>query len=140
MSTTARAGQLAFEAAERRVLESLRGPESASSSTRRVTALSAAALLYACTFAARLAINDPDALIANFYVLPVAVLAIEFGPRAGVLGAAFGVGLVFAWSAVQSVHVDALVTGRQLVGDEPVELPAGVDGRAVREVAAMIEA
>ena len=38
------------------------------------------------------------------------------------------------------VHVDALVAGRHLVGDEPVEQPAGIDRRAVREVAAVVEA
>lgn len=108
MSTTTRARQLAFAAAERRVLENLRGTASTSSSARRVTVLSAAAVLFACTFVARLAIRDPGALIANFYAIPVAVLAIEFGTRAGVLGAALGEGLTFAWGAIESVHVGAL--------------------------------
>jgi signal transduction histidine kinase len=91
------------------VLESLRsGVVERPSHTRRGVVLAAAAALFAVTFAARLAIKDPDALIANFYVVPIALLAIEFGARAGVLGAAMALGLVFAWSAIQTVHVDAL--------------------------------
>jgi hypothetical protein len=38
------------------------------------------------------------------------------------------------------VHVDALVAGLHLVRDEVVEQAAGVDGRAVGEVAAVVEA
>lgn len=108
MSSEARVQQLAFEAAERRVLENLRGSAGSSSSTRRATVLITAAVLFGCTFAARLAIHDPDALVANFYAIPVAVLAIEFGPRAGALGAALGVALTFAWGVINTVHVGAL--------------------------------
>ena len=109
MSSTARARQLAFEAAERRVLESLRGSaEEGPSHARRLVVLAVAAALFAVTFAARLAIDDPDALIANFYVVPIALLAIEFGTRAGLLAAAVALGLVFAWSVLQTVHLGAL--------------------------------
>ena len=50
--------------------------------------MAVAALLFAATFAARLAIDDPDALLANFYIVPIAVLAIEFGVGAGLAAAA----------------------------------------------------
>jgi signal transduction histidine kinase len=108
MSTTTRARQLEFEAAERRVLENLRTTVEAPSSARRLAVLAGAAVLFVGTFAARLAIDDPDALIANFYVVPIALVAIEFGTRAGVVAAAVALGLVFAWSAVQIVHINAL--------------------------------
>jgi signal transduction histidine kinase len=68
----------------------------------------AAAVLYVLTFLARLAIHDPDALIANFYVVPIALLAIEFGTRAGIGGAALGFALVPAWSVINAIHVGAL--------------------------------
>lgn len=107
--TAARAQQLAFEAAESRVLESLRiSTAERPSHTRRLVVLAVAAALFAVTFAARLAIKDPDALIANFYVVPIALLAIEFGTRAGVLAAAAALGLVFAWSVLQAVHLGVL--------------------------------
>jgi signal transduction histidine kinase len=108
VSTSARARQLAFEAAERRVLENLKRTAPAPSPTRRITVLAVAGVLFAATFAARLAIDDPDALIANFYLVPIAVLAIEFGTRAGVLAAGLGLALVFAWTVIETVHVDAL--------------------------------
>jgi signal transduction histidine kinase len=108
VSTSVHARQLEFEAAERRVLEDLRTTAAAPSSRRRMAILSLAAVLFAATFAARLAIDDPDALIANFYVVPIALLAIEFGFRVGVSAAVAALGLVFAWSAIQTVHVDAL--------------------------------
>jgi signal transduction histidine kinase len=109
MSASARARQIAFEAAQRRVLDSLRTPAAEGpSQARQLVVLAAAAVLFALTFAARLAINDPDALIANFYVVPIALLAIEFGTRAGVLASAMALGLVFVWSALQTVHLGAL--------------------------------
>jgi signal transduction histidine kinase len=65
-------------------------------------------VLYAIAFAARLAIHDPNALLANFYIVPITVLAIEFGTSVGLLAAALALALVPAWSAINSVHVDAL--------------------------------
>jgi two-component system, NarL family, sensor histidine kinase DevS len=108
MSTTTRARQLEVEAAERRVVEQLKMTVPPPSSARRLAVLSAASVLFALTFAARLAVDDPDALLANFYVVPIVLLAIEFGTRAGVLAAVFALGLVFAWSAIETVHVSAL--------------------------------
>ena len=40
--------------------------------------------------------------------MPIAVLAIEFGTRAGLIAAAVAFALVPAWSVINSVHVDAL--------------------------------
>ncbi|MGA2929869.1 MAG: DUF4118 domain-containing protein, partial [Solirubrobacteraceae bacterium] len=108
MSSTARARRLAYEAAERRVLEDLRPADEARPGKRRIVVLAAAAVLFAATFAARLVINDPGALIANFYIAPIALLAIEFGTQSGLLAAALAIALVFAWSAIDTVNVDAL--------------------------------
>jgi signal transduction histidine kinase len=108
VSTTARARQLELEAAEHRVVERLKPAGSTRSASRRVIVVGAAAVLFAATFAARIVINDPDALLANFYVIPIAVLAIEFGVRGGLIGAAVGFALVPAWSVINTVHVAAL--------------------------------
>ncbi|HEV3323744.1 MAG TPA: GAF domain-containing sensor histidine kinase [Solirubrobacteraceae bacterium] len=100
---------MAFEAAESRVLESLKiSTAERPSHTRRLVVLAVAAALFALTFAARLAIKDPDTLIANFYVVPIALLAIEFGTRGGLIAAAVALGLVFAWSVLQAVHLGVL--------------------------------
>ena len=68
----------------------------------------AAGLLFATAFSARIVVNDPDALLANFYVVPIALLAIEFGVTGGVIGATVGFALVPAWSVINTVHIAAL--------------------------------
>jgi signal transduction histidine kinase len=101
--------QIAFEAAEQRVISRLRSavvPER--SPTRRATIVAIAALLFAATFTSRMVIHDPGALLANFYVVPTAVLAIEFGVRGGVTSAAVAMALVFAWGALETIHVTPL--------------------------------
>jgi signal transduction histidine kinase len=105
MSATTRARRLEVEAAERRVVEQLKAPEPSVSSTRRMAVLTLAGLLFAAIFVARVFVSDPGALLANFYVVPAAVLAIEFGTRAGVVATAISVGLVFAWRVIDNVHV-----------------------------------
>src|SRR5581483_5970480 len=85
----ARARQIELEAARRRVIERLKTTApTPTSATKRAAIVGIAALLFAVTFAARVVISDPDALLANFYILPVAVLAIEFGTRGGLVAAA----------------------------------------------------
>ena len=110
MSTaTGRARQIELEAAQRRVVERLRATSPTPVSTgKRAGIIAVAALLFALAFASRLAVNDPDALLANFYIVPIAVLAIEFGTRAGLIAAAIAFALVPAWAVIDSVHVDAL--------------------------------
>jgi signal transduction histidine kinase len=103
-----RARALQLEAAEHRVVEQLRLTAAAPASRRRLLVVLTAAVLFGLTFAARLLIHDPDALLANFYVVPVILLAAEFGTRGGVLAATFALGLVFAWSAIETIHVGAL--------------------------------
>ena len=104
-----RARQIELEAAQRRVIERLRAtaPPPASAAKRAAIVL-IVTLLFAATFAARLAIGDPDALLANFYIIPIAVLAIEFGTRAGLLAAAVALALVPAWSVISDIHVHPL--------------------------------
>ena len=104
-----RARQIELEAAQRRVIERLKASAPAPpSATKRAAVVLIAALLFAATFAARVAVYDPDALLANFYILPIAVLAIEFGTRAGLGAAAVALALVPAWSVINDVHVHPL--------------------------------
>ena len=110
MSTTAtRAKQIELDAAQRRVVERLKATAPRPRSpARRAAIVALTAVLFAVAFAARLAVNDPNALLANFYIVPIAVLAIEFGTRAGLIAAAVAFALIPAWSVINSVHVDAL--------------------------------
>jgi len=109
MNTTRKAHRIEIEAAERRVIERLKASAPRSTSQRkRAATVALAVVLFAAAFSARLAVNDPDALLANFYIVPVAVLAIEFGMQAGLIAAAVAFALVPAWSVINSVHLDAL--------------------------------
>jgi len=105
----ARARQIELEAAQRRVIERLRASASPPpSAAKRAVIVAIAALLFAATFTARVVISDPDALLANFYIIPIALLAIEFGTRAGLFAAAVALALVPAWSVIADVHVHPL--------------------------------
>jgi signal transduction histidine kinase len=108
MSTADRAQRLAVEAIERRVLKSLAEGDRTPAARRSRAVVGAAAVLFALTFAARLAVHDPSALIANFYTVPIALLAIVLGLRAGLVAAGFALALVYAWGAIQTVHVGVL--------------------------------
>src|SRR5205823_1880846 len=69
----ARARQIEREAAQRRVIERLRATApQPPSATKRAAVVVIATLLFAAAFTARVVINDPDALLANFYIIPVA--------------------------------------------------------------------
>jgi signal transduction histidine kinase len=53
-------------------------------------------------------IHDPGALIANFYTVPIALLAVTFGLRAGIAAAAFAIALVPAWGLITHTDIGAL--------------------------------
>lgn len=74
----------------------------------RWAVLAAALALFMGGFALRLSVDDPGALIANFYTVPIAMLAIFFGMRAGLAAAAFAILLVFAWGEIKSLEVGLL--------------------------------
>ncbi|HTU86062.1 MAG TPA: GAF domain-containing sensor histidine kinase [Solirubrobacteraceae bacterium] len=105
----ARARQIELEAAQRRVIERLKATGAPpASASKRAAILALAGVLFVAAFIARIAVNDPNALLANFYIVPIAILAIEFGLRAGLAAAAVAFVLVPAWSVINAVHVDAL--------------------------------
>jgi signal transduction histidine kinase len=76
--------------------------------SQRRLAITVAALLFAGGFALRLAVDDPGALLANFYAVPIALLAATFGLRGGLAAAGVAFALVFAWGTVTDTHVGAL--------------------------------
>ena len=99
---------LELEGAERRVRHDLAQPREERRAGREPLVLLAAALLFAAIFTARLLVHDPGALVANFYAVPIALVAAELGLRAGLAAAGVAVGFVFAWGAVDGVHVGVL--------------------------------
>jgi signal transduction histidine kinase len=95
---------LALEAAERRVRQDL---AASAETARRISpwvVVTVAFALFMGGFALRLSVDDPGALIANTYTLPIAMLAMVFGIRAGLAAAAFALVLVWAWGEFESVE------------------------------------
>jgi signal transduction histidine kinase len=99
---------LEIQGAERRVRHDLSGTVEKPGRGRAGAVLGAAAVLFLAIFAFRLAIDDPSALVANFYAVPIALVAAELGLRAGFAAAGVAIGLVFAWGAVRGVHLGVL--------------------------------
>ena len=73
--------------------------------TRR-TNLAIALALFIVVSALRLASDDPTTAISMFYLLPIALLAVEYGLRGGLLAATASAGLVATWIVVRDVDLD----------------------------------
>jgi signal transduction histidine kinase len=99
---------LEIEGAERRVRHDLSQPADEPLRKHTPLVLAVAAVLFVAIFAMRLLVHDPGALVANFYAVPIALVAAELGLRAGLASAGVAVGFVFAWGAVKGVHVGVL--------------------------------
>jgi hypothetical protein len=64
--------------------------------------------LFAAVFALRLLVAGSEDAITVLYVLPVSLLALAFGLRAGLVAGAAAVGLVALWAAAGDVSLSAL--------------------------------
>jgi signal transduction histidine kinase len=95
---------LALEAAERRVRHDLAAAAGEASRIPPWAVVAVALALFMGGFALRLSVEDPGALIANTYTVPIALLAVVFGVRAGLAAAAFALLLVWAWGEFESVE------------------------------------
>jgi len=78
-------------------------------SERRPVVVATATLLFAAVFAIRATVTSTEEAIALLYVVPVALIAAEFGLRAGLAAAALAVLLLWAWAL--STNVDLGVVG-----------------------------
>jgi hypothetical protein len=71
----------------------------------RLAVLATAVALFAAVFVARLVSDDPSNGLAFLYVLPIIMLATEFGVGAAMVGAVSAVGLVMLWSSVAGIGI-----------------------------------
>ena len=75
----------------------------------RTGLVSACAGLFLIIFGLRLGVdNDVGGEIVSLFVIPVALLAAEYGRRAGVAAGCLAFGLVIAWVQLQSIETGAL--------------------------------
>ncbi len=82
-------------------------PRSRSQPRRLVLALSAVS--FAAVFSAHLIFEGIPDSVTTLYVLPIAALATEYGPRGGIAGALVSLGLVGALDGI-STSVDVMIT------------------------------
>ena len=99
---------LALEGAERRVRHDLATSEAPASRIRPWAVVALALALFMGGFVLRLSVEDPGALIANTYTVPIALLAMVYGVRAGLVAAAFAILLVWAWGEFNTVEPGVL--------------------------------
>jgi diguanylate cyclase (GGDEF)-like protein/PAS domain S-box-containing protein len=64
-----------------------------------------AGVLFAGVFALRLAVSDPDEPVSVLYVLPVALVAIEFGVAGGLAAATLSIALVVTWRVAKDADI-----------------------------------
>jgi hypothetical protein len=74
----------------------------------RSWAAAVAGLLFVGVFVLRLVVDQPEDVVSLFYVLPIALMAMTWGLRGGVIGAGTGVVLIVLWSAIDDVDISLL--------------------------------
>jgi len=109
------------------------------------TALAVAALLFTAVLAVRFSVEDPVEAISMLYVLPVALVALAFGRRAGLAAGFLALGLVAFWVVVVGTELSVIGWVARLVpfallgwllGDASDRLEAAEARRATLEAAA----
>jgi hypothetical protein len=84
--------------------------------------------LYAAVLGLWFVVDAPADAVSLLFCLPIALLAVAFGLRAGLLGGVAGIGLVGLWVAMNDVGLSALGWATRLV---PMVLLGGLLGHAV---------
>lgn len=92
---------------------------------RRAIAIASALCL--AVFLLRISVGDERDAIAMLYVLPIALIAISFGQRAGLIAGGAAVGLLGAWTLVSDVSLTPLGWLSRIV---PLLLIGGLIGSA----------
>jgi|CXWK01.1.fsa_nt_gi glucose-6-phosphate-specific signal transduction histidine kinase len=86
-----------------------------------------ASALFVAVFVLRISVGDERDAIAMLYVLPISLIAISFGQRAGVVAGGTGVGLLATWTLVSEVSLTPLGWLSRIV---PLVLIGGLIGSA----------
>lgn len=74
---------------------------------RPAAAVAVSAVLYAVVLALRFAVDYAGDSVSLLYVLPIALLAVTFGLRAGLAAGVLGILLVVVWVLVENVQLTA---------------------------------
>jgi hypothetical protein len=86
-----------------------------------------AAVLYVAVLTLRLTIGEPSDAVNMLYALPVSLIALAFGRRAGIAAGSLAVALVAVWAVVDDADLSALGWASRVV---PLLLLGGLLGDA----------
>ena len=92
-----------------------------------------AAALFAIVFAGRISAAQARDAVNMLYILPIALVALAFGRRAGIVAGLVAVALVWAWVAIRGVDLSVLGWASRVV---PMLLLGGLLGDASDRLAA----
>src|SRR5215213_1761922 len=123
----------------RRGLESLteRSPRGIQGTRRPRVVLAVATTLFVGALLALLAFGDETELLAVLFVVPIALLAVEFGILAGLLAAALAAAALAGWDLADDVGSNALGYVAQVAAFAGVALAGGAlsaDARQARSI------
>lgn len=95
--------------------------------------IAAAALLFLLVFVARIIDPRQDSGVHLFYIIPVILLALRFGPRGGTIGALVAIALFVGWSMLDGEDVDKTTWIGPLLTVIIVGQMVGILAQALRE-------
>lgn len=93
--------------------------------------IAVSATLFAGVFALRLSVGGPVDAVSMLFALPIALVAVAFGFRAGLLAGLAGIGLVALWVVVDDVSLSPVGWTSRVT---PMLLLGGLLGRAVDQL------
>jgi hypothetical protein len=103
---------------------------------RPIAAGTVAASLFAGIFLARLSVGGPADVVSLLFTLPIALVAMAFGFRAGMLAGLLGTGLVLVWTLAEDVTLTPVGWASRAI---PMLLLGGLLGHAVDQLRAAEE-
>jgi hypothetical protein len=98
---------------------------------RPIAAWAVAATLFGGIFVARLSVGGPADVVSLLFMLPIALVAIAFGFRAGMLAGLLGTALVLAWTLAENVTLSPVGWASRAT---PMLLLGGLLGHAVDQL------
>jgi PAS domain S-box-containing protein len=119
----------------RRGLVSLtdQGPRGIEGDRRRTVVLSAAAGLFAAIFVLQFVLDGETELVSILYVIPVALLAVEFGVAVGIVAATGATACVVAWDLFGGPDLAAMSYVARVVAFGGVAVAGGVLSSGARQ-------
>ncbi|MGH2925513.1 MAG: PAS domain S-box protein [Solirubrobacterales bacterium] len=100
---------------------------------RRQLVLAVSVLMLVGGLALRLVVDDPDSGVLGVYVVPICLVALEWGVAMGLVAATVAFGLFATWVQIENVDMNALGYLTRAVVYFPSAVAVGIGSRRLRE-------